>query len=623
MSLAPATAEPGSPFEPLAVDATAAAPRATIHADADLGWFRRLWPVLHVRRGRFFGALALAVVAMVFGMVLPRVTMAAIDRALDQRRAPLAPYLWALAGLGVARAVLTYLYRSVLYRVAYDLEYDLRSLLYGHLLRLDFGFYDTVQGGQLISRANSDIRSVQMFTTFAPLLVLQLASFGVAVALMLSIHVGLTLVSLATLPFTYVATMRLRDITFPLSWIVQARAAEVTTVVDESIQGARVVKGFAAEQHQLDALARSALRLRWANVVQADARARWGPLVENLPRVGLAAVLLYGGSLAIDGRVTVGALVAFNTYVVLLQAPFRFLSTVLMLGQRARASAQRIFEVLDSGATVTDRPGAVDLVDARGAVEFEDVRFGYRGGTPVLDGFSMRIEPGEVVALVGATGSGKSTVARLLDRFYDVDAGSVRVDGHDVRDLTQTSLRHHVALVTDEPFLFSDSVRANIAFTRPDAADADVRAAAVVADADGFVEALADGYDTVVGERGYDLSGGQRQRLALARALARHPRLLLLDDATSAVDPRVEAQILEGLRSAGQDTTVVVVAYRMATISLADEVVHLEHGRVAARGTHAHLLATSEGYRSLVTAYERDAAERAELRATRAQEVSR
>ena len=421
--------EPGSVFEPLAIVATAPAPQAGIHPDRSLGWFRRVWPVLATRRWRFFGALTGAVIAMVFGVLLPRVTMGAIDTALSARRAPLARYLWILGALGVARALLTYVYRAVLYRVAYALEYDLRVLLYDHLTRLDFGFYDTVQSGQLISRANSDIRSVQMFCTFAPLLVLQLASFVVAVALMLSIHVGLTLVSLATLPITYVATMRLRNITFPLSWIVQGRAAEVTTVVDESIQGARVVKGFAAEQHRLDALERAAQRVRWAGVVQADARARWGPLVENLPRFGLAAVLLYGGSLAIDNRVSVGGLVAFNAYVLLLQAPFRFLSTMLLLAQRARASAQRIFEVLDTGATVTDRPGAVDLVTARGGVELVDVTFGYRDGPAVLDGFSVRIEPGEVVALVGATGCGKSTVARLVDRFYDVRSGRVLFDG--------------------------------------------------------------------------------------------------------------------------------------------------------------------------------------------------
>ena len=600
MSVASLLVEPGSPFEPLAVAATWPAPKASIHPDRSLGWFRRVWPVLATRRYRFFGALTGAVVAMVFGVLLPRVTMAAIDTALSARKAPLGRYLWMLGALGVARSLLTFVYRSVLYRVAYHLEYDLRVLLYDHLTRLDFAFYDTVQSGQLISRANSDIRSVQMFCTFAPLLVLQLASFVVAIALMLSIHVGLTLVSLATLPVTYLATMRLRNITFPLSWIVQGRAAEVTTVVDESIQGARVVKGFAAEQHRLDALARAAQRVRWAGVVQADARARWGPLVENLPRLGLAAVLLYGGSLAIDGRVSVGALVAFNAYVLLLQAPFRFLSTMLLLAQRARASAQRIFEVLDTGATVTDRPGAIDLVEARGAIEFVDVTFGYRDGPPVLDGFSVSIAPGEVVALVGATGCGKSTVARLVDRFYDVRSGRVLFDGHDVRDLTQTSLRHHVALVTDEPFLFSDSVRANVAFVRPDASLDDVVTAAVVAEADEFVRAMSAGYDTVVGERGYDLSGGQRQRLALARAVLAAPAVVILDDATSAVDVAVEARIHERLRRALAGRTVILIAHRLSTIALADRVVLLDDGRVIADGRHDELLATEPRYRELL-----------------------
>jgi ATP-binding cassette subfamily B protein len=294
MFVASAMAEPGSPFEPLAIEPTAAPPKASVHPDASLGWFRRVWPVLAVRRGRFFAALAGAVVAMVFGVLLPRVTMAAIDTALSARRAPLSRYLWFLGALGVARAALTYGYRAVLYRVAYDLEYDLRVLLYGHLTRMDFGFYDTVQAGQLISRANSDIRSVQMYCTFAPLLALQLVSFVVAVALMLSIHVGLTLVALATLPITYIAGVRLRNQMFPLSWIVQARAAEVTTVVDESIQGARVVKGFAAEEREVTKLAKASQRLRWASITQADARARWGPLMENLPRLGLAGVLLLG-----------------------------------------------------------------------------------------------------------------------------------------------------------------------------------------------------------------------------------------------------------------------------------------------------------------------------------------
>jgi ATP-binding cassette subfamily B protein len=312
-------------------------------------------------------------------------------------------------------------------------------------------------------------------------------------------------------------------------------------------------------------------------------------------------VLLYGGQLAINGKVSVGALVAFNAYVVLLQAPFRFLSTIMLLGQRARASAQRIFEVLDTVATVQEQPGALELLEARGDVSFRDVHFAYGpDASEVLNGFSLRIDAGEVVALVGATGSGKSTVARLLDRFYDVTAGSVHLDGHDVRDLTLASLRHHVGIVTDEPFLFSDSVGANIAFTRPDAGRADIVAAAVVAEADGFVSELSNGYDTVVGERGYDLSGGQRQRLALARIVLAAPAVVVLDDATSAVDVAVEARIHAQLREALAGRTVILIAHRLSTIALADRVVVLEDGAVLAEGRHEHLLATEPRYRELL-----------------------
>jgi ATP-binding cassette, subfamily B, bacterial len=473
---------------------------------------RRLWPMLRPYRTVFVLALAGALVAMIAGVLVPRITMGAIDSALVAQTRPLAPFLWALGGLALARAVLTLLYRRTLFRVAYDLEFDLRTLVYGHLTRLDFPFFDRVQSGQLISRANSDIRSVQMFTTFAPLLSLNLVSFVVAVALMLSIDVPLTLVALATLPLTYLAGLRLRNVVFPMSWIVQARQADLATVVDESVQGVRVVKGFAAEERQVQRLARSAVRLRWANVLLNDARARWGPLVENLPRLGLAFVLLYGGLQAVEGRIGVGVIVAFNSYVLLVQAPFRFLSTILMLGQRAAASAQRIYELLDEQASVADRPGAVDLEHCRGDVELRDVRFGHPGGPPVLDGCWLRIRAGETVALVGRTGSGKSTVARLLPRFYDVDGGAVLVDGHDVRDLTLASLRHHVRVLLDDAFLFSDTVSANVSYGRPDADDADVWQALADAGARRFVGDLPAQLRSEIGERGYDLSGGQRQR---------------------------------------------------------------------------------------------------------------
>jgi ATP-binding cassette subfamily B protein len=593
---------PWSSFEPLGVPEgrDAPPPRAVIDPNRELRWLRRMWPLLAARKWRFFGALFAALVAMVAGVMIPRVTMSAIDQGLRSRSRPLEHFVWILGAVALVRGVLTYWYRTTLYTVAYDLESDLRTSMFGHLTRMDFAFYDRVQAGQLISRANSDIRSVQMFLTFTPLISLNLVSFFVAFGLMLSIHVGLTLVAVATLPFTYLSGSKLRNISFPMSWIVQGRTAEITTIVDENIQGVRVVKGFAAEERELGKLARAATRLRWANVKLNDARATWGPLTENLPRLGLAGVLLYGGLLAIDGDVTIGAIVAFNAYVVLLQAPFRFLSFILIMGQRASASAGRIFEVLDERATVVDRPGAIDLVAPRGAVEFDDVTFAYATGEPVLRHFDLRVEPGETVAIVGRTGSGKSTVARLLTRFYDVQSGSVRIDGHDVRDLTLTSVRHHVGVVLDDPFLFSASLHDNIAYARPDASRADVALAARAAQAEEFVVDLAQGYDTVVGERGYDLSGGQRQRVSIARTLLADPAVLVLDDATSAIDVHVEQQIHGALHELLGSRTTILIAHRLSTIALADRVVLLEDGRVIASGTHAELLAGEPRYAAVL-----------------------
>jgi len=387
---------------------------------------------------------------------------------------------------------------------------------------------------------------------------------------------------------------------FPVSWLIQSRLADVATVVDENINGVRVVKSFAAEDQQLQHLTGAAMRAEWANVKDADIRAKWSPLLENLPRLGQAIVLFYGGYLAINGHATVGDIIAFNAYVLMLQPPFRQLGMILMMGQRASASAQRIYEVLDEQPDVVDRPGAVDLVECRGDVHFDDVSFGYANGTPVLEDFELHLRPGETVAIVGRTGSGKSTASRLLARFYDASSGAVRVDGHDVRDLTLPSLRHHIGMVLDEPFLFSVSIRENIAYGRPDASFDDVRAAAIAAGADEFVQALPEGYDTVVGERGFTLSGGQRQRLSIARTLLVNPPILVLDDATSAIDVQIEQQIHEALRGLMTDRTTLIIAHRLSTISLADRVAVVEGGRVIAQGTHADLLATEPRYAEIL-----------------------
>lgn len=608
-----------SPFEPFAVAPRHPEPRAAIDPDATKGWIRRMAPVLLARRWSFLVAMSFAVVSMVTQVAVPRVVMEGIDRALATQVDPLGPFIAALVVLAVVRGASTLVYRLSLFRVAYGLEYDLRVTMYEHLARMSFTFFDRVQSGQLISRANSDIRSVQMFLTFAPMIALQGISFALAFGLMLSIHVGLTIVALLPLPFVFVVGMRMRGFMFPISWIVQSRTADVATIVEENVTGTRVVRSFAAEQAQLDQLAGAADRLRWATTKQIDLRAKYAPIMENLPRVATALVLLYGGVLVIDGELTIGAIVAFTSYVVMLQAPFRMIGMIMMMSQRAAASAARIYEILDEEPQIVDRPDAVDLVEPTGHVQLRDVSFSYANGHRVLDGFDLEIAPGETVALVGRTGSGKSTVARLLDRFYEVDGGEVLIDGRDVRDLTLASLRHHVGMVLDEPFLFSSSIRDNIAYGRPDASIDEIAAAATAANAAEFIDRLPEGYETLVGERGYTLSGGQRQRLAIARTLLVNPKVLILDDATSAIDVRIEEQIHDALTTLMKDRTTLVIAHRLSTISLARRVALLEGGRVVATGTHAELMRTEPRYAAVLAHLEEDQAAREAAQAARAQ----
>jgi ATP-binding cassette subfamily B protein len=429
---------------------------------------------------------------------------------------------------------------------------------------------------------------------------------------MLSIHVPLALVTVSTMPFVFVLGQKLRDRVFPLSWVTQGRMAEVAMVVDENVNGTRVVKSFAAEFDQIALLARAADRLRWSATALVEARARFNPMIEALPRLGMALVLLYGGHLAIDGQVGVGSLLAFSGYVTMIAMPFRMFGFVLIQAQRAAASSMRIYEILDEEPAIVDRPGAREpaaVAPELGRVEFRDVVFSYPTADPgheadphpVLDGFDLVIEPGETVAIVGRTGCGKSTVARLLPRFYDVTSGAVLVDGMDVRDRRLDGLRRTVSQVPDESFLFSERLHDNVAFGRPDASRPDVEEAARIARADEFIGGLTNGYDEVVGERGYTLSGGQRQRIALARTILTDPRVLILDDATSAIDVQTEEDIHRGLVDLMADRTTIVIAHRLSTINLADRVVLMEGGRVVADGAHADLLATEPRYAAILT----------------------
>ena len=578
---------------------------------------RRLLPITRSHKKALYLGVFTGVIALVLNVAVPAMARNAIDAAIDTNPGALTTWAIVLISVGAGRFVFGALYRYSLFRLAWGVETDLRSLLYSHLTKLSFSYFDRTQSGEVISRANSDIRSIQVLLAFGPLIGMTIISFVLAFGYMMTLHVPLTLVSLITLPGVYFFGQKLRRVVFPLTWVGQARLAELATIVDENVNGIRVVKSFAAEGHQVGLLQRAAEHIKWVNVEAIKARARYNPIIESLPRVGMALVLLYGGHLAIEGSVSIGTLFAFNAYVIMLQAPFRMFGFLLLQTQRASASAQRIFEVLDEEPTIVDSPDATPLVDVEGSIIFDDVYFSYpshRGNNTngiseseegVLSGFNLTIAPGETIAIVGRTGSGKSTVGRLLNRFYDPSAGEISVDGRNIKEVTLNSLRHQIGIVFDEPFLFSASIADNIAYSQPNASLEDIASAAKAAEASGFIEELSEGYETVVGERGYTLSGGQRQRIALARTLLERTPILVLDDATSAIDVEVEAKIHNALSQHLRGRTTILIAQRVSTISLADRVVLIENGQVAAEGTHSELMANDQRYVAILAEAEK------------------
>ncbi len=575
-------------------------PRAQIARDRSLAWWRRILPVIRSHRVTFIAALALSFVSLVFQTLVPNLLNGAIDNAIVGRSGSLSREVIEIVIVGVIAGITGIVSRQYVFVTAYNVEADLRSLIYEHLTWLSFSFYDRVQSGQLISRANSDIRSVQRYSTFAPLIVVQSFIGVLAFGFMLAIDVPLALIAMVVMPILYVVGLKMRRVMFPISWITQARLADVATIVDENVNGVRVVKSFAQEEAEINRLADAAEGVAWSYIKDAQLRGIWSPWVQNLPQLGLALVLFFGGIMVLQGHLQIGAILAFNAYLLMLQAPFMMLGQLVMMGQRAKASAERIFEILDENPEIAERPGAYDLPVTAGRVDFTHVDFTYANGASILHDFDAHIEPGETVALVGRTGSGKSTVARLITRFYDVTAGSVTIDGHDVRDVTLASLRDQVGVVLDEPFLFSISIRDNIAYGRPSATAEEVETAARAANAHNFITRLPEGYDTVVGERGYTLSGGQRQRIAIARTLLTNPPILILDDATSAIDVHVEAGIYDALRQLLATRTTLVIAHRMSTIALAQRVILLDEGHVVATGAHEELLASTPLYSQIL-----------------------
>ena len=564
--------------------------------------FWRLLGFLRPYRGGVIASLILAAAAMGSGVLIPFLVGRAID-SISRGRTDLWPLATVIVVAGLLRLVFSVVRRVVAGRVSLGVEYDLRNRVYAHLQSLELGFFDSQQTGQLMSRATVDLQAVRFFLGYGLVFILQsLVTIVVAAAVMLFVDPLLALVTLAPVPAVIWAAGRYGRLNRPASQEVQQRLAELTAEAEENISGVRVVKAFAQEERQLARFRGAVARVFSQSMVSTRLRAFYNPLIAFLPQLGLAALLLVGGIQAINGRITVGEFVAFYGYVLLLVGPMRMLGIALGMAQRAVASGARVFELLDREARIVGPPGAPGLPAGAGRVELRAVESGFGEDDaykPVLRGVDLTVEAGRSVALVGATGSGKTTLVGLLPRLYDPIAGSVSIDGADVRSVDLPSLRSQIAFVSDDPFLFSASVRENIAYAKPEASEEEIREAARRAGIDEFVEGMPDGYETLIGERGLTVSGGQRQRLAIARALIRNPRILILDDATSSVDATTEARIGQALAEVMRGRTTFVIAHRMSTIALADEVVVLEDGVIAARGEHDELVESSELYREI------------------------
>jgi ABC-type multidrug transport system fused ATPase/permease subunit len=563
--------------------------------------FVRLLGFLRPYRWSLAVSIVLAVLSQAGQFASAFLTGSGLAKAVNgQDKRALQLIVLAILLVGLARALFMIGRRLISGRQALGVEFDMRSALYSHLLRLSFGFYDRHQTGQLMSRATVDLQTVRFFLGYGLIFFFQnvLTLVG-AMAVMFFVNWKLTLVALWIAPLLIGLAYRYSRVSHPLLRDVQQKMADVATVAEENIVGVHVVKSFAQERGEQEKFERASEAVFRQSVAANRQRALYVPLLSFLPLLAQGAVLLVGGRMVIDDTLSLSAFFSFNILVLMLVMPLRMLGMWIGQAQRATASGERIFEIIDEPEEVSDRAGAIELPRGPGRVVYDHVAFGYASSRPVLHGIDLELEPGSTTALIGHTGAGKTTLAALVGRFYDVSGGSVRLDGVDVRDVTLQSLRRAIGVVSQDPFLFSATVRENITFGVGEATDEEVERAAELAQAREFIERLPEGYDTMVGERGITLSGGQRQRLAIARALIVDPRVLILDDATASVDATTEAQIKQGLREVMRGRTTIIIAHRLSTISLADEIVVLDSGTIAARGTHDELLATSALYRDI------------------------
>jgi ABC-type multidrug transport system fused ATPase/permease subunit len=576
--------------------------------------YRRLMGFLRPYRRQLWGSLVFAWLAMGMTVLIPWLIGRAVNAIQEGDRPDLLPLALAIVGAGILRLGLTVVRRVVAGKVSLAVEFDLRQKFYAHLQRLELGFFDSQQTGQLMSRATVDLQSIRFFLGYGLIFITQnLLTIFLVTVVMVAINPVLALIALVPAPLIVFAASRYNRVSRPALQEVQQRIAELTAEAEENISGIRIVKAFAREEHQLHRFQRAVGRVFDQSIYSTRLQAFFSPLIGLLPQLGIALVLLIGGRQVIDGSLSLGDFTAFYTYMVILAGPMRMLGVTLGMAQRAIASGNRLFEILDREPRIESPPGAPPLPEGGGRVEMRGVSLAYdelrsASAAPrpdgeeaihALKGIDLEIEAGRTVALVGPSGSGKTSLVALIARLYDPSEGAVLVDGADVRGVDVGSLRREIAFVADDSFLFTASVAENIAYARPEASREEVEEAARRAQADTFIRDLPDGYETRVGERGLTLSGGQRQRVAIARALLADPRILILDDATSSVDATTESAIKSGLHEAMAGRTTFVIAHRLSTVSLADEVIVMDDGAVVDRGTHEELLEGCSFYREI------------------------